>query len=261
MLHKALFLTALVAVVALAGCSPADAPDSSAAAPVTDPAAEETVTSTLTRAEDHFHPKGKAPSEYTLEIFEEARNTLPFSDRDDFAEWERGFIARREDLKIMADAGNVAWDMERYLFLDEPEKINSVHPSLLRMSLLNNNYGLYEVIPGIYQVRGFDLSQVTFVRGKTGWIVFDPATTLETARAAKQLVDEHLDVLPVVAVIYSHSHVDHYGGVRGHHKYLIPNTAFKPDKANVGSAAKAITMTRCLTWSGSVPSTRLPNGR
>ena len=82
----------------------------------------------------HFHSKGKPPSEHTLKIFEEARQTLPFSDRQDFEEWERGFIARREDLKIMADAGNVAWDMERYLFLDEPEKINSVHPSMLRIS-------------------------------------------------------------------------------------------------------------------------------
>ncbi len=163
----------------------------------------------------HFHPKGKPPSEYTLAVFDEARETLPFSDQQDFAEWERGFIAEREDLQIMADAGNVAWDIERYQFLNEPEKIDSVHPSLLRMGQLNMNYGLYEVIPGIYQVRGFDLSQITFVRGETGWIVFDPLTTLETARAAKELVDEHLEVLPVVAVIYSHSHIDHYGGVRG----------------------------------------------
>jgi alkyl sulfatase BDS1-like metallo-beta-lactamase superfamily hydrolase len=163
----------------------------------------------------HFHPKGKQPSEHTLKIFEEARQTLPFADRQDFEEWERGFIARREDPKIMADAGNVAWDMERYEFLDEPEKINSVHPSLLRISELNNNYGLYEVIPGIYQVRGFDLANVTFVRGKTGWIVFDPLTALETSRAAKELLDEHVEVLPVVAVIYSHSHGDHFGGVRG----------------------------------------------
>ena len=163
----------------------------------------------------HFHPKGKPPSEHTLTIFEEARQTLPFSDRQDFEEWERGFIARREDPKIMADAGNVAWDMERYEFLDEPDKINSVHPSLLRISELNNNFGLYEVIPGIYQVRGFDLANVTFVRGKTGWIVFDPLTALETSRAAKELLDEHVEVLPVVAVIYSHSHGDHFGGVRG----------------------------------------------
>ena len=77
------------------------------------------------------------------------------------------------------------------------------------------NYGLYEVIPGFYQVRGFDLANVTFVRGKTGWIVFDPLTASETARAAKELVDEHLGELPVVAVVYSHSHGDHWGGVRG----------------------------------------------
>jgi alkyl sulfatase BDS1-like metallo-beta-lactamase superfamily hydrolase len=163
----------------------------------------------------HFHPKGKPPSEHTLAIFDEARQTLPFSDRQDFEEWERGFIARRSDPKIMADAGNVAWDMERYQFLDEPEKIDSVHPSMLRISELNNNYGLYEVIPGIYQVRGFDLANVTFVRGKTGWIVFDPLTALETSRAAKELLDEHVEVLPVVAIIYSHSHADHFAGVRG----------------------------------------------
>jgi len=214
MLTKSFCFTVCLAAVVLAGCSPANEPDSSSAA-LAGPDAEASVASNLVLAGDHFDAKGKAPSQYTLKILEQARQTLPFSDRQDFVEWEKGFIARREDPKIMADAGNTAWDMERYEFLDEAEKINSVHPSLLRMSELNNNYGLYEVIPGIYQVRGFDLSNVTFVRGKTGWIVFDPATTLETARAAKQLVDEHLDVLPVVAVIYSHSHVDHYGGVRG----------------------------------------------
>ena len=166
-------------------------------------------------AGEHFHPKGKPPSTHTLKLFEQARATLPFSDRQDFEEYKKGFIAAPESKKIMADAGNVAWDMERYEFLLEPENINSVHPSMLRISQLNMNFGLYEVIPGIYQVRGFDLANITFVKGKTGWIVFDPLTAPETARAAKQLVDEHLGELPVVAVIYSHSHGDHWGGVRG----------------------------------------------
>ena len=91
----------------------------------------------------HFHPKGKQPSEHTLKIFEEAQQTLPFSDRWDFEEWERGFIARREDPKIMADAGNVAWDMERYLFQDEQEQLASVHPSIMSMSGLNKHYDRY----------------------------------------------------------------------------------------------------------------------
>lgn len=79
-----------------------------------------------------------------------------------------------KDLQIMADAGHVAWDMKRFQFLEEQKEFDSIHPSLVRQSVLNNNYGLYEVIPGIYQVRGFDLSDISFVRGKTGWIVFDP---------------------------------------------------------------------------------------
>ena len=105
--------------------------------------------------------------------------------------------------------------MEKYEFLLEAKDFDSVHPSLERQSVLNMNYGLYEVIPGIYQVRGFDLANITFVKGDTGWIVFDPTTALETARAALELVDEHLGKRPVVAVIYSHSHADHFGGVRG----------------------------------------------
>jgi len=115
----------------------------------------------------------------------------------------------------MADAGHVAWDMEKFDFVLEQDEFDSVHPSLLRQSKLNMNYGLYEVIPGIYQVRGFDLANITFIKGDTGWIVFDPLTASETARAAKELVDEHLGELPVVAVIYSHNHGDHWAGVRG----------------------------------------------
>ncbi len=121
-----------------------------------------------------------------------------------------------KDLQIKADAGHVAWDMKRFQFLDEKDEFDSIHPSLLRQSKLNNNYGLYEVMPGIYQVRGFDLSDITFVRGKTGWIVFDPLVSAEPVRAAWKLFQEHKgEGLPVSAVIYSHTHGDHWGGVRG----------------------------------------------
>ena len=115
----------------------------------------------------------------------------------------------------MADAGHVAWDMEKFDFILEQDDFDSIHPSLLRQSKLNMNYGLYEVIPGIYQVRGFALANITFVRGKTGWIVFDPTEASESARAAKELLDEHVGELPVVAVVYSHNHGDHWAGVRG----------------------------------------------
>ncbi len=164
----------------------------------------------------HFHPKGKAPSKFTRDVLRQARAKLPFADRKDFEEQKKGLIAPMKDFKIKADAGHVAWDMDRFQFLETQEDFDSIHPSLLRQSVLNNNYGLYEVILGIYQVRGLDLADITFVRGKTGWIVFDTLVSAETARAAWQLFQKHVGKgLPVSAVIYSHSHADHWGGVRG----------------------------------------------
>ena len=171
---------------------------------------------TVTPLAGHFHPKGKAPSKFTLDILKKAKTTLPFGDTRDLDEQKKGLIAPMEELQIKADAGHVAWDMKRFQFLDERDDFDSIHPSLLRQSKLNNNYGLYEVIPGIYQVRGFDLSDITFVRGKTGWIVFDPLVTAEPARAAWKLFQKHVgEGLPITAVIYSHTHGDHWGGVRG----------------------------------------------
>ena len=177
------------------------------------PARAQSVTAPLA---GHFHPKGKAPSKYTLDALKQVRTGLPFADTRDLDEQKRGLIAPMKDLKIMADAGHVAWDMERFQFLDQQEDFDSIHPSLLRQSKLNNNYGLYEVVPGIYQVRGFDLSDISFVRGKTGWIVFDPLVSKETARSAWKLFQQYVGQgLPVSAVIYSHTHGDHWGGVRG----------------------------------------------
>jgi alkyl sulfatase BDS1-like metallo-beta-lactamase superfamily hydrolase len=164
----------------------------------------------------HFDPKGKPPSRFTLEVLKQAAATLPFADKRDFEEQKKGFIAPAENTKIMAEDGHVAWDMERFQFLNGSTGFSSVDSSLHRISTLNMNYGLYEVIPGIYQVRGFDLADISFVRGKTGWIVIDPLTSEEPARAALQLFQKHVGKgLPVKAVIYSHSHGDHWGGVRG----------------------------------------------
>ncbi|WP_407525932.1 alkyl/aryl-sulfatase [Methylobacterium oryzisoli] len=167
-------------------------------------------------AAGHFHPKGKAPSRHTRAVLDTARSALPFADTRDFEENRRGLIAPMAEMRIVADAGHVAWDMDRFRFLDQQDGFDSVHPSLQRMGRLNNNYGLYEVIPGIYQVRGFDLAQMTFVRGRTGWIVFDVLVSAETARAAWRLFQQHRGAnLPITAVIFSHNHGDHWGGIRG----------------------------------------------
>ncbi len=167
-------------------------------------------------AAGHFHPRGKAPSKHTAAVLKAAREGLPFHDTRDFDEQKRGLIAPMTEMVIKADGGHVAWDMKSFQFLDQQQEFDSIHPSLHRISRLNNNYGLYEVVPGIYQVRGFDLSDISFVRGETGWIVFDPLVSAETARAAWRLFQAHKgEGLPVSAVIYSHTHGDHWGGVRG----------------------------------------------
>jgi alkyl sulfatase BDS1-like metallo-beta-lactamase superfamily hydrolase len=164
----------------------------------------------------HFHPEGKAPSKFTIELQNGLRKTLPFEDKRDFEEAKKGFIAAPPYKQIMADAGNVAWDMGSYEFLLQGKDFESIHPSLQRQAILNMAYGLYEVLPGrIYQVRGFDLANISFIKGDTGWIVFDPLTAKETARAALEFINEKLGKRPVAAIVYSHSHADHFGGVRG----------------------------------------------
>ena len=167
-------------------------------------------------AEEHFHPKGKMPSQFTIELQNGLRKSLPFEDRRDFEEARKGFIAAPPYRQIMAEAGHVAWDIGKYDFLlEEGKDFDSIHPSLQRVAILNMNYGLFEVVPGIYQVRGYDLANISFIKGKTGWIVFDPLTAKETAAAALKFINEQLGERPVVAVVYSHSHADHFGGVRG----------------------------------------------
>jgi len=167
-------------------------------------------------ATKHFHTKGKMPSPFTVEMQNKWRQTLPFDDQQDFAEARRGFIAAPPYRQIDAEAGHVAWDIGKYDFLlEEGQEFDSIHPSLQRQAILNMNYGLFEVIPGIYQVRGYDLANISFIKSDTGWIVFDPLTAKETAAAALKFINEQLGERPVVAVVYSHSHADHFGGVRG----------------------------------------------
>lgn len=174
------------------------------------------VSSGTVLAQDHFNTKGAVPSSYTSQLQNELRNSLPFDDQRDFEESSRGFIAAPDSRQILAANGRVVWDMTRYDFLLEDTDFDSIHPSLQRQATLNMNFGLYEVVPDfIYQVRGFDLANMTIVRGDSGWILFDVLLTSQTAAAALRLANEQLGELPVRAVVYSHSHIDHFGGVRG----------------------------------------------
>ena len=136
-----------------------------------------------------------------------------FADRQDFAFADRGFLGTRADPKITAADGRVVWDLSAYDFLKGPAPA-SVNPSLWRQSQLLARHGLFEVTKGVWQVRGFDLANATFVAGKTGWIVIDPLTSAEAAKAALELANAKLGARPVVALIYTHSHVDHFGGAR-----------------------------------------------
>ena len=144
--------------------------------------------------------------------------SLPPDPGHDAANVARGFIATRTEPVIDKILPNpwqpVSWDLSKSDFVHGPCP-DTVNPSLWRQAGFNAAHGLYEVVDGIWQVRGFDTSSVTFIRGDEGWIVIDPLTTEESARAAYELATEHLGERPVTAVIYTHSHLDHYGGVLG----------------------------------------------
>ena len=140
---------------------------------------------------------------------------LPSEDGADFDDARRGFIGTIPDARVENAKGAAVWDLAPFAFLDAPERPASIHPGLWRQARLNMTHGLFEVTPGVYQVRNFDLSNITFIEGEKGYIVIDPLISAEPAAAALALMRKHRGDKPVTAVIYTHSHVDHYGGVRG----------------------------------------------
>ncbi|MEV4582972.1 alkyl sulfatase dimerization domain-containing protein [Nonomuraea jabiensis] len=139
---------------------------------------------------------------------------LPFHDKDDFEDADRGFIAKLSPAVIQAADGRVIWDNDSYDFL-QGECPPTAHPSLWRQGQLCARQGLYEVAEGVYQVRGLDLSNMTLVEGERGVLVIDPLISTECAAAALRLYREHRGDRPVTGVVYTHSHADHFGGVRG----------------------------------------------
>ncbi len=158
--------------------------------------------------------ESKPPTAAISTAHSEYGKGLPFDDTRDFADADKGFIAALEPCVVKAADGRVVWDNDVYSFLsgDAP---TTVHPSLWRQSTLVAKQGLYEVVEGVYQVRGLDLSNISFIEGDTGIIVIDPLVSTETAAAALALYRAHRGDRAVSAVIYTHSHVDHFGGVLG----------------------------------------------
>lgn len=140
---------------------------------------------------------------------------LPFKDQRDFEDARRGFVGTIDTPEIRDAQGNVVWSLKPYAFLGEASAPATVNPSLWRQARLNMNHGLFQVTDRIYQVRGFDVANMTIIEGETGLILIDPLTAMETARTALDLYYKHRPRKPVVAVIYTHSHADHFGGAKG----------------------------------------------
>jgi alkyl sulfatase BDS1-like metallo-beta-lactamase superfamily hydrolase len=162
-----------------------------------------------------IEPSGTDATTFTAERNRRAVESLDFSERQAFEDAERGLVAAADPAQVSYPNGaDPARTLAEFGFLDD-EAPDTVHPSLWRQAQLNNRAGLYQVAPGIHQLRGFDLANMTLIDGQKGWIVVDPLTTEATARDALAFAREHLGDKPVTAVIFTHSHADHFGGVLG----------------------------------------------
>ncbi len=201
---KRLAVILILAIFILAGCGP-DAAPQSPEDPAGSPPAEAAVPLT---------DEVKDATEQTIAANDSVYALLDFSDEQELEFAERGLIAAPDSLEIKDENGKVVWSQDAYAFL-AAEAPDTANPSLWRHTQLNNIYGLFEVMDGIYQVRGYDMTNITFIEGDTGWIVFDPLMSVECSQAAMALVNEHLGERPVMGIVMSHPHVDHFGGIGG----------------------------------------------
>ncbi len=158
----------------------------------------------------------KPATDFTAKANAAVYDELDFDDKQEYEFATRGLIDAPETLELKDEDGTILWSQEAYAFLDDYEKApDSVNPSLWENTKNNHAYGLFEVTDGIYQVRGYDMANLTVVKGDTGWIVFDTLMSVECSQAAMQLIEKNLGKFPVKAVIISHSHADHFGGIAG----------------------------------------------
>ncbi|MCP4004809.1 MAG: MBL fold metallo-hydrolase [bacterium] len=207
-----------------------------------------------------------APTKYTVRANAEIGKQLPISDQRDFENARRGLVAAEKDARVYRSSERTLWDTAAYDFLKD-EAPASVHPSLWRQAQLNLIHGLFEVVDGVYQVRGYDLSNMSLIEGKSGWIVVDPLTASETASAALALANQHLGKRRVSAVIITHSHIDHFGGIAG--LFADPKDAegvaiIAPDgfmhEATSENVLAGVPMSRRATYMFGMPLARTPRG-
>lgn len=160
------------------------------------------------------NPEGpKAPTRFTITANDSA--AITFDDPGDFTRATKGLVATLQDGRVMI-GDHVVFDVARHSFVTENEQApDSVHPGLWRQARLNFNHGLFEVAENTWQVRGYDIANITFMAADRGWLVIDPLTNAAAAAAALGLVNRTLGKRPVTSVIYTHSHVDHFGGILG----------------------------------------------
>lgn len=163
-----------------------------------------------------LNAESKEAAEATVQVNSALYDLLDFEDTQEADFATRGLIDAPEVLELTDENGNVIWSQEAYAFLEDADQApDTVNPSLWENVKNNHAYGLFEVMDGIYQVRGYDMSNLTLIESDNGWIAFDPLISVECTQAAMQLVEKNLGARPVVAVICSHPHVDHFGGIKG----------------------------------------------
>lgn len=202
-------LLALTLAGSVCACAAKDEPTQPATEAATAP------TEAAAPAAEAFTKDKKGATEFTRQINENVYQLLDFNDKQEEEFATRGFITAPDSLQIAGSNGNIVFNQDAYDFVRDTEAPDSANPSLWRNTQLNAYYGLFEVQEGIYQVRGYDLSNLTFVKSDNGWIILDCLATENTARAALELFESQMGEANIVAVIISHAHVDHYGGIRG----------------------------------------------
>jgi len=171
----------------------------------------------------------KAPEPSTLQANADMAKTLPFANRQDFEDAMHGFVGTVPDALVPGAGVRPVWSMKPYDFLKADAPADTVNPSLWRQAQLNAIHGLFKVTERVYQVRGFDIANMTIVEGDSSLIVIDPLLAAETARAALELYYQHRPRKPVGTVIYTHGHADHFGGVKG----VVDEADVKAGKAQV----------------------------